>query len=339
VAVGVRVELFISYRREDTAGYALGLRRELQRHLPQARIFLDVESINVGARWRDAISERVSRSELMLVIIGDEWLERRDGIRRIHDVTDPVRVELAAALAREIHVIPVLVEEAKMPAPEELPEDIRELCEWNALWIHDRSFDADVANLVAAVSTLLDDRVEARRSSSAKSQQQPLVATARDSQREYPSRITERWLQEVVPKLGREELVGLILELKDRGWDEKSIYDDALLSSPLRPARKLPSEIVPQWLELNVPLMSVAQTRRLMDELRRRRWSEEDIEANVLAHHPSAPDDAIPSRIYPQWLQENASLMTTAQQQRLASVLRERGWDDREITRYLPLGA
>jgi hypothetical protein len=53
------VEIFISYRREDTSGYALGFRREFANAFPDAEVFLDIESIDSGTRWRAAISERV----------------------------------------------------------------------------------------------------------------------------------------------------------------------------------------------------------------------------------------------------------------------------------------
>lgn len=110
-------------------------------------------------RWRDVIEHRVAHCTLMLVLIGDEWLEARDGVRKIERAEDPVRFEIAAGLVRlEALVLPVLVEEARMPSAGSLPPEVRGLCDWNAHSIHDGTYEADVNTLVASLRTLAGTR-------------------------------------------------------------------------------------------------------------------------------------------------------------------------------------
>src|SRR5262245_54500109 len=117
---------FISYRREDAAGYAGRLRESLERRLGAARVFRDVDTIQPGQDFVKAIEARLADCKVMLVIIGREWLDARNaaGARRLDDPFDFVRLEVAAGLARvDVLVVPVLVEEAPMPTAAQLPDN------------------------------------------------------------------------------------------------------------------------------------------------------------------------------------------------------------------------
>lgn len=78
--------------------------------------------------------------ESIVVVIGPRWatVEGQHGRPRLFDSGDWVRYEVERALQRQdVQVVPVLVAGAKMPAPEELPESLRELPELNAIDLSD----------------------------------------------------------------------------------------------------------------------------------------------------------------------------------------------------------
>ena len=149
-------DIFISYRREDSAGHAGRLYDNLVTRFEGANVFIDVDSIKPGVDFVKHMQDAVSRCDVLLVIIGDEWAHIRDrsGARRLDDPEDFVRVEVAAALERHVPVLPVLIEGAQMPDPEELPEDIRPLARHNAIDLSDARWRFDVTRLEAAIKDL-----------------------------------------------------------------------------------------------------------------------------------------------------------------------------------------
>jgi hypothetical protein len=145
---------FISYRREDAAGYAGRLRESLERRLGAARVFRDVDTLRPGQDFVQAIDSRLAECRVMLAVIGREWVDARDhtGARRLDEPYDFVRLEIAAGLARpEVLVVPVLVEGASMPAAGELPENIRPLARRHAVSVRDETWDTDVDRLVTVI--------------------------------------------------------------------------------------------------------------------------------------------------------------------------------------------
>src|SRR6266566_424500 len=130
----VMAQIFISYRRHDTAYVAATLNDKLQQHFGPNSVFFDVDNIPLGVDFREHIGNAVGQCDVLLVIIGDQWLGplNSQGKRRIDDPSDYVRIEIESALKRNIPIIPVLVEEATMPAPADLPDAIQSLAFRNA---------------------------------------------------------------------------------------------------------------------------------------------------------------------------------------------------------------
>jgi hypothetical protein len=148
---GQRPLIFISYRRDDSAGYAGRLHESIERRLGPGSVFRDVDALEPGQDFVTAITARLGDCRVCLVLIGREWLGATDssGRRRLDQPDDYVRLEIAAALARpEVRVIPVLLEGAAMPPPDRLPEPIRALSRRHALSLRDEAWDADVDRLV-----------------------------------------------------------------------------------------------------------------------------------------------------------------------------------------------
>src|SRR5688572_2414199 len=156
---------FISYRREDAAGYAGRLRESLERKLGASRVFRDVDTLRPGQDFVQAIESRLSDCAVMLAVIGREWASARDlaGSRRLDEPYDFVRLEVAAALARpNVLVVPVLVEGAAMPPANELPENIRALTRRHAVSVRDETWDADVDRLVTVIESAMNMRDPSR---------------------------------------------------------------------------------------------------------------------------------------------------------------------------------
>lgn len=142
--------IFVSYRRDDARGDAGRLTDNLKLHFGDKQIFRDVEAIEAGVDFVEAINSAVSQCAVLLAIIGPNWLRLTDsqGRRRLDDPNDFVRLEIAAALQRNIRVVPVLVGGAVMPKAEDLPPGLETLARRQAHELSDGRWDFDVGQLI-----------------------------------------------------------------------------------------------------------------------------------------------------------------------------------------------
>jgi hypothetical protein len=160
-------QIFISYRREDSAGYARALYERLVQHFSKERVFMDVDAIEPGIPFDEAIKRALDQCEVLLVVIGRRWMDKQPGMGpRITDPKDFVRLEIAAALSRNIRVVPVLLDGASMPDEEELPESLHALSRRNALEISNSRFDSDTETLIKAVRKALGEFSDAAQNTS-----------------------------------------------------------------------------------------------------------------------------------------------------------------------------
>ena len=145
--------IFISYRRDDAEGQAGRLFDDLAKRFGKNAVFMDVTGIGVGRDFRMAIEEQVASCGVLLAMIGKAWLDARDesGRRRLDDPADFVRLETASALKRDIPVVPVLVQGAHMPRPEQLPDDLAALAYRNGVELTHARWDSDVEVLINAL--------------------------------------------------------------------------------------------------------------------------------------------------------------------------------------------
>jgi hypothetical protein len=149
-------KLFINYRRDDSRADAGRLYDRLHARYP-GRVFRDVGSLEPGVEWHDAIEKVLGASDACIVIIGREWMTVADasGRRRLEDPRDTVRNEVATALGHGMRVFPVLVGGAKMPAEDDLPEDLKALARRNALEISEQDWNEDFEKLANAIDKTL----------------------------------------------------------------------------------------------------------------------------------------------------------------------------------------
>ena len=142
--------IFVSYRRGDSEGQARALYIQLVELIGKDSVFMDVDSIALGRDFRQVVQERLESCELMLALIGPGWLDVKDvsGHRRLENPNDLVRQEIAAALKRNIPVTPVLLQGAQMPAPERLPDDIKDLAYRNGFELGHSTWESDVNEMI-----------------------------------------------------------------------------------------------------------------------------------------------------------------------------------------------
>ena len=146
--------MFLNYRREDTAPYAGRLYDRLVAHFGRDKVFIDIDQIQPGEDFVEAIHAKVEACDAAIVLIGRHWLEARDraGRRRLDNPEDFVRIEIVAALDRKIRVIPVLVSGAQMPLENDLPEPLAPLLRRNAIELSETRFHSDVDRLIRGLN-------------------------------------------------------------------------------------------------------------------------------------------------------------------------------------------
>ena len=149
--------IFLSYRREET-GYAAGwLYDRLAERFSDGQVFKDVDSIELGDDFIEAVATAVESCDVLLALIGDRWLTitGTDGKRRLDDPEDFVRLEIETALTRDVRVIPILVAGAKMPEAVDLPPSLARLVRRQALDLSPNHFEADLSRLFKVLNSTL----------------------------------------------------------------------------------------------------------------------------------------------------------------------------------------
>ena len=149
--------IFISHRRVESAFLAMWLFRRLTARFGQDRVFMDIESVEPEADFDQVITSAVASCEVLLALIGDQWLTSADtnGRRYLDDPEDFVRLEIEAALTRGVRVIPVLVEGARMPQASELPPNLAPLARRQAVELDPSPLDEGIERLIVALDRTL----------------------------------------------------------------------------------------------------------------------------------------------------------------------------------------
>jgi hypothetical protein len=152
--------IFISYRREESAANAGRLYDRLSDRFGEGRVFMDVDSIAIGTDFTEAVIGAVSGCDILLALIGRDWLTITDstGERRIDNPEDWVRLEIETARQRDIRVVPVLVDGAALPRAADLPPSLRALVRRQALALTHAGFRFEVTRLIAAVEDVLGEQ-------------------------------------------------------------------------------------------------------------------------------------------------------------------------------------
>ncbi|MFA5949023.1 MAG: DUF4189 domain-containing protein [Hyphomicrobium sp.] len=147
-------EIFVSYRRDDSAGTTGRLYDRLIRTFPREKVFMDVDAAMHGLDFVRVLNDKIAACDAVVVIIGPDWLSATDkaGNRRIDNPQDFVRIEVSAALKREIPVIPVLVDGATLPSEDDLPDDLKPMVRRHAVQVRNTRFGDDANMLVSVLA-------------------------------------------------------------------------------------------------------------------------------------------------------------------------------------------
>jgi hypothetical protein len=172
--------IFISYRRDDTEGQAGRLFQDLREVFGAENVFMDVATIEPGVDFRRVIEKNTESCGVLLALVGRQWLTATDaaGRRRLDEPNDFVRLETAAALKRDIPLVPVLLQGARMPRSEELPEELRDFAFRNSVELSHARWESDVQILIAALRKALAQDAGASPPASAAPAPLPVAATA-----------------------------------------------------------------------------------------------------------------------------------------------------------------
>jgi hypothetical protein len=154
--------IFISYRRSDSADVTGRIYDRLIQQFGRDKVFKDVDSIPLGVDFRKHLNQVVSGCNILLAVMGNQWLETKDSQskRRIDNPRDHVRIEIESALQSGVPVIPTLVRGASMPSEDDLPPSIKDLAYRNWISVRvDPDFHKDVDRLIAGIETHLKDQI------------------------------------------------------------------------------------------------------------------------------------------------------------------------------------
>jgi DNA polymerase len=152
--------IFVNYRRQDSEGYVGRLYDHLIQHFERADVFMDVDDLAPGADFVEELDAAVAACDVFIAVIGPQWgsVADADGTRRLDLWNDFVRIEISSALRQGKRVIPVLVGQARMPSPHDLPEDLQALARRNAIELSHQRFSYDMGKLVEAIRASLPEQ-------------------------------------------------------------------------------------------------------------------------------------------------------------------------------------
>jgi len=196
--------IFISYRREDTPHVAGRLADRIAAKFGAAQVFMDVDSIDPGVDFAEAITNAVGSCDVLLALIGWRWADIRDerDRRRLEDIDDFVVLEIQAALSRGIRLIPVLVDGAAMPTRDQLPTALQPVVRRNALRLRHETFRDDAGRLLQALEKLLSASRPEARSESRSGATRPEMDRTVQSGNQQMLRVGQRFEGKVIKTTG-----------------------------------------------------------------------------------------------------------------------------------------
>jgi hypothetical protein len=142
------MRVFLSYRRDDSAGRAGRLHDALEARLGRGSVFQDVSTIDPGEDFVQAVTSAIARCDVVLVLIGPHW---HDMFETAEGEQDYVALEIQTALDLGKRTIPVTVGDATLPEPHAVPEVVRPLLFRQGFELRDTNWNTDVEAFIDAL--------------------------------------------------------------------------------------------------------------------------------------------------------------------------------------------
>jgi hypothetical protein len=154
-----RPRIFISYRRSDSAAIVGHIYERLAARYKTESVFRDINKMPLGKNFYDHIKEELAGCDVVLVVVGTQWLATdAQGQSRVRQSDDPVRLEVEAALQSGATVIPIMVEDAAIPKPADLPESLKTFPALAGTRINVEDFDTHLERLMQSIDGILEQR-------------------------------------------------------------------------------------------------------------------------------------------------------------------------------------
>jgi len=239
-------KIFVSYRRKDASGEAGRLVDDLQDVFGQEAVFLDVETLEAGLDFVEAIDQALNSCKVLLAIIGPHWANIKDaeGNLRLFEKDDFIRIEIAAALERDIRVIPVLVNGAKMPSNSELPEELQGLNRRHAHELSSSRWKYDTEQLVGILSKIIEPKKKPAPTPGPKPTPRPI-----------PPKKEKSWFaKNYIWLLGGFVVIAILFSLGGEDFEEgfEEGYNEAVTGNPQNPkANEMLDDFQNQQDEIN----------------------------------------------------------------------------------------
>jgi len=146
--------IFISYRRDESLGYAGRIYERLADLYGADSVFRDVDDIGPGADFAHVIDRHIAACDVLLVLISKQWLTLADssGLRRVDNPDDFVRIEITKALKRKVRIIPLLLNNASMPAERDLPDEMKGFVRHQAMELTEQRWEYDFRKLTESIA-------------------------------------------------------------------------------------------------------------------------------------------------------------------------------------------
>lgn len=175
------MSIYISYRRDETSGYAGRLYDGLAANFGRSNVFLDAEASEPGIDFIEAIDQAIASCGVLVLLIGSGWLTAVDatGRPRLENPNDFVHLEIASALRRDLPIFPVLLDGASMPTEEQLPRDIAPLARLCGHELSTSRWDFDVARLLDQLERVMEPATTRHMPESAAAPEPASVARSR----------------------------------------------------------------------------------------------------------------------------------------------------------------
>jgi hypothetical protein len=249
-------KVFISYRHGDSWGAVGSLRDAVAAEFGRENVFFDVDAIPVGMDFRVVLRDAISRTDVMLVLIGLHWASMTDheGRRRLDNPHDFVRLEVEQALQTSVPVVPVLLDGASLPHADQVPGSLMPLLTRSGVALSPQSFEADLRHLVRMVASM---------------------ASKVEDQPTQPGRQSEAspWKLKVVSTFASMLGIGSALEVRPRGGNVGTAGSIDSKPIPARPVKtSAAEEVFISYSREDLPLME--RVRKRLDDSQITVWTD-----------------------------------------------------------------